>query len=230
MNKWLKLSLIILLFASISIALFFILRAFNITDIETLKELINKSGKYAIVVFIAIQVIMLVCFCFVPLNSLLIVTGIVLFGPKTAFVACLIAICFSSTILFFLGDKFGEKLAVKLIGKKELEKVQNLIDTKSKILLPISFLVPAFPDEAFCIIAGMTKMKYWYFISLNIFFHIIEIGTICFFGSSLIDWSALSVIDWVVIANLIIIDIYLLYKLEKFIDNRAKNKKINDKM
>jgi len=224
MNKWLKLSLVLGLFATISIALFFTLKAFNITDLNTLQNIILKSGRWSVIVFVVIQVFMLVCFCFVPvINGALIVMGIIIFGSKIAFVSCLIAICFSSSILFFLGDRFGEKLASKLIGKDELEKVQNLLDCKSKILLPLSFIIPGFPDEAFCIVAGMTKMKYWYFITVNIFCHIIEIGLICFLGSSLISWSTLSVFDWVVVANLIVVDIFLLFKLEKFLTNKTKN-------
>jgi len=223
MNKWLKLILIFLLFASISIAIFVILKIFNITDINTLKTIIQNSGNFAVLVFILIQVFMLVVFCFIPiLNATLVVLGIILFGPITAFISCLIAVVFSSSTLFFLGDKFGEKLACKLIGKEDLNKIQDLIDIKSKILLPLSFIIPGFPDEAFCIVAGMTKMKYLYFIAVNIFCHMIEIGLICFLGSSLINWAALTLIDWIMIVNLIIVDIYLLFKLEKYITEKSK--------
>lgn len=231
MKKWLKLIMVIALFAIVSVALFFTLKAFNITNIDTLQNIIQKTGNYGVVVFIIIQVVMLVSFCFVPvINAALIVMGIVIFGPLTAFISCLIAIVFSSSILFFLGDRFGEKLASKLIGKDELNKIQDLLDVKSKILLPMSFVIPGFPDEAFCIVAGMTKMKYWYFISINVLCHAIEIGVFCFFGSELINWKALTTIDWIVIANLIIVDIYLLFKLDKFITNKAKNNKNNTKL
>ncbi|MBO5948618.1 VTT domain-containing protein, partial [bacterium] len=115
------------------------------------------------------------------------------------------------------------------VGRKELNKIQDLIDTKSKILLPLSFIIPGFPDEAFCMVAGMTKMKYWYFITINFLCHIIEIGIICFFGSSLINWSELKLIEWIMIGNLIVIDIYLLFQLEKFINKKSKNTQKNDK-
>ncbi len=223
MNKWLKLSLVLGLFAIISIVLFVVLKCLHITDISTLKKLILASGHWGVIVFIAIQVFMLVCFCFIPIiNPSLVVMGIVIFGSKIAFISCLISICFSSTILFFLGDKFGEKLAGKIIGKNDLEKVQNVLDTKSKILLPLSFIIPGFPDEAFCIVAGMTKMKYWYFILINVFCHIIEIGLICFLGSSLIDWGSLNLLDWIIVGNIALVDIYLLFRLEKFINNKTK--------
>lgn len=226
MNKWIKLTLILLFFAIVSVAIFLVLKIFNITDTSTLKNIIASTEQYGILVFILIQVFALVCFCFVPvLNATLIVMGIVLFGPKWAFISCLISKAISASILFLIGDKFGEKLASKLIGKDELKKMQDLVDVKSKILLPLSFVIPAFPDEAFCIVAGMTKMKYWYFITINILCHAIEIGLFCFFGSSLINWSSLSAFDWVVVINLLVVDIYLLSKLEKFIEIKVKNNK-----
>ena len=230
MNKWLKLILVTLGFVVISIALFFIFKACGITDLETLKTIISNSGNWGFIVFILIQILCLVCLCFIPIiNPTLIILGIILFGAKTAFAACIIAVFFSSTILFFIGDKFGEKLIGKIVGNNELNKIQDLIDTKSKILLPLSFIIPGFPDEAFCIVAGITKMKYWYFITINVLCHIIEIGIICFFGSSLINWSSLELIDWIMIGNLIIIDIYLLFQLEKFINKKSKKQTKNDK-
>jgi len=226
MNKWFKLILILLFFAIISVVAFIVLKCFNITDMATLKSWISNTGKFGICVFILIQIVALVCFCFVPvLNATLIVTGIILFGAKWAFISCLIAKAISASILFLIGDKFGEKLAIKFIGKDDVIKMQELVDVKSKILLPLSFVIPAFPDEAFCIVAGMTKMKYWYFIIVNIFCHAIEIGIFCFFGSNLINWNSLTILDWVFVVNFIIVDVYLLSKLEKFIEYRIKNNK-----
>lgn len=224
MNKWLKIFLVILLFAGISVALYFILKALNIADIETIKQIVLNSKQYGIFVYLIITVLMLTMFCFMPLlNTALIVLGIFLFDAKTAFFVCVLSVILSNSILFFIGDKFGEKVASKLIGKEELDKAQNLIHTKSKILLPIFFLVPGLPDEALCLVAGMTKIKYWYLILISTIYHAIEIGAFCFFGSGLINWSSLTLFDWILTINLLLIDIYFLFKLEKFIENKDKN-------
>lgn len=230
MNKWLKLTLVLLGFVGISVVLFFIFKAIGITNFETLKSIILNTGNWGVIVFILLQAIFLICLCFIPITNLaLIVLGILIFGAKTAFISCMIATFLSSTVLFFLGDKFGERLMNKIIGKEEFNKIQDLLDTKSKILLPLSYIIPGFPDDAFCIAAGMTKMKYWYFITINLLCHSIEIGLICFFGSELINWSALSLLDWIMVTNFVIVDIYLLLQLEKFIDKKSKNKQKNDK-
>ena len=216
MNKWIKLILVILFFAAISIATYFIFKIFGVTDINKLKEIILASKQYGIIIYFLLLTILLTLLCFVPLlNTALVILGIALFGPLTTFIVCLCANFCSGSILFFIGDKFGESLATKFVSKEELEQAQNLIDTKSKILLPIFFLLPCLPDEALCLVAGMTKMKYWYLIIISLLYHSIEIGLFCFLGSGLIDWTSLSTIDWILLVNVLIIDIYFLFALEK---------------
>ena len=224
MNKWLKIFLVILTFALISVVLFLVLKAFGIANISTLKTLIANSGQYSYIVYTIVLAVVLVLFCFVPLlNTALAVVGIALFGAKVAFITNIIAVFISTSTLFLIGDRLGEKFASKLVGKKNLEETQNLIDHKSKFWLPILFITPGIPDEAICLVAGMTKIKYWYLILVSLLYHAVEIGLFCFFGSGLINWSNLSILDWIIVANLVIIDIYLLLKLEKFF--ASKNKK-----
>ena len=225
MNKWFKLFLIIFSFALISVVVYFILRCCGIANISALKSIILKSGKWAPIVYTIVLVLVLVCFCFIPLlNTALAVLGIALFGSKIALITNLIAIFFSTSILFFIGDKFGEKFARKIVGKKEFEETQNLLDVKSKLWLPVIFIIPGIPDEAICLVAGMTKIKYWYLMIVSLIYHAFEIGLFCFIGSDLISWSALTLFDWIIFANIIIIDIYLIKKLEKFLENKMKNK------
>ena len=222
MNKWLKIFFVILSFATISVVLYLILKAFNIANIQTLKTLINQSGKYGVIVYTIILIVVLVAFCFVPLlNTALAILGIALFGSKVAFIANIIAVFFSTSILFLIGDKLGEKFASKLVGKKNLEETQNRIDHKSKFWLPILFITPTIPDEAICLVAGMTKMKYWYVTLISIIYHSIEIGLFCFVGSGIINWSSLTTIDWIVVVNVILIDIYFLFKFEKYLDKKT---------
>lgn len=229
MKNWLKLALVIIFFALISIITYLIMRACGIADIESLRKLILDSQQYGILTFLLIEILLFILFCFVPvLNTALVLLGCLLFGAKTAFLISWLASIISSTLLFFLGDKFGEKLAVKLIGKKELEHAQDLVDSKSKLLLPIVFSIPIFPDDAICIVAGMTKMKFSFFIIITIIFRGIDNLIVCFLGSGIISWSDLSVLDWIILINMLVIDIYLIFKFQKFFENYIKNKK-NDK-
>ena len=230
MKNWLKLCFVLIIFALISVITYLILRACGIADIDSLRKLILDSKQYGILTFLLIEILLFVLFCFVPvLNTAIVVLGCILFGAKISFFISWIATIFSSIILFFLGDKFGEKIAIKLIGKKELENAQDLIDSKSKLLLPIVFTFPIFPDDALCIVAGMTKMKFSFFLIITIIFRGIDNLIVCFFGGGFIPWSELSTLDWIILINVIIVDIYLLFKFQKFFENYIKNKKNRNK-
>ena len=77
------------------------------------------------------------------------------------------------------------------------------------------FILPAVPDEALCLVASMTKMKYWYLILVSMLYHSVEFGIFCFVGSGIINWSNLTIIDWFILINVLIIDFILLLHLEK---------------
>lgn len=215
MKKWLKILFIILLFAGISVGLYFLLAALNITNIGTLRKIITSSGHYAIISYITITTLLLTFLCFVPLlNSGLIVLAIVLFKPEIAFILILSSTLLSNTLLFFIG-RFCKKFAKKLIKEADFNEIQVKITQKSKILLPILFILPGIPDESLCLVAGITNMKYWYLLLISTIYHSIEIGLFCFFGSGLIDWSTLTILDWIILLNVLVFDTAWLFKLEK---------------
>lgn len=126
--------------------------------------------------------------------------------------------------MFVLGNTFGEKLAAKLVGEESLKRTQDLVDVKSKIFLPLMFLFPVFPDDALCMVAGMTKMRYWYFATVVAIFRTVGIATICFLGSGIINWAALSLVDWFVLVNVCVFDLYVIFKLSNKLENKIKNK------
>lgn len=227
MKNWLKILLVVLVIAAISIGAYFTLKAFGITSIDGLREIIARCGAWGWIVFIALFTLCSTLLCFMPATSAtFIAVAIVLFGALKAFIICTISVFIASSLMFMLGNTVGEKAAVKLVGKDSLEKAQNLLDMKSKMLLPLMFLFPVFPDDALCMVAGMTKMKYWYFAIIVLIFRTIGIATICFLGSGLINWAELSIVDWFVLVNVVVFDIVLVFKyqdkLEKFILRRKQ--------
>ncbi len=222
MRKGIKICLTLLIIAGISTGVYFILRACGVTNIASLREIVADCGAWGWIVFIALFTLCSTLLCFIPGTSATFIgVAIILFGPAYGFIISTISVFLASSIMFVLGNTLGERVAVKLVGKESLEKAQNLIDVKSKIFLPLMFLFPVFPDDALCLVAGMTKMKYWYFAVIVAIFRTIGISTICFLGSGLINWGALSLIDWFVLINVCVFDIVLIFKyqhkIEKFI-------------
>ena len=221
MKNWLKLVLVFVVFALVSVVIFFICRACGLTDIEKIRLFVERSGKWGIAVFFVFELFATTLFCFVPiLDTAMVLLGCLLFGARVGFLVSFVVIFISSSLLFLLGDKCGEKLAEKFVGKAELEKAQDMVENKSKILLPLVFLLPCLPDDALCIAAGMTKMRYWYFAIITLIFRGLDVAIVCFFGS--LNWASFSVVDWVLMINLLIVDVYLIFKLQNWFNNRKK--------
>ena len=206
------------------ITAFLILRAFGLTNIDTIRNIISNS-KYAPLVFVLLELVLFVFFCFVPIMEAGMITlGMILFGAWEGFLLSSFSCIVSSCILFVIGDKFGEGMARKLIGKSELERAQDIVTHKSKFMLPIFFFIPGFPDDAICLVAGMTKMKFLYFFIVTTICHLLDVAIICFLGE-FINWSMLTPIDWVLLINVLIIDFYLLIKMQRYLERTNKNKK-----
>ena len=228
MKKWLKTILVLFIIAAISAGLYFILRSCGITSIEGLKSLIAQCGAWGWIVYIALFVACSILLCFIPGSSAtFIAVAIVLFGAWQALIISAISVFVASTIMFIIGNTLGERVAARIVGKESLKKAQDLIDTKSKIFLPLMFLFPVFPDDALCMAAGMTKMRYWYFATIVFIFRTIGIATICFLGSSIINWASLSIVDWFVLVNVLIFDIYAVFKISNKIEGKLKAKRKN---
>lgn len=221
--------LIILGLCLISFLIYFLLNKFNITSIKTLRNFIKQFGSASWIVFVILEVLLSVPIFVIPFEDELWVTlAIVLFGAKVGCVLSVLAMILTSSVLYLFGRKFGVKLANKIIGEKAVENVQTKLNIKSKFSLPFLYLIPLFPHDILCVTSGISKMNFVYFFIVTLLLRSIEIVAICFFGGELINWASLSGFDWFVLINLLIIDIYLLSKLQKLMEKRAE-KKTNDK-
>lgn len=81
-------------------------------------------------------------------------------GMMATFAILLIGTTISSQIMFLLGKYGGEKIAIKFVGENEVKKAQQLMETKTKVFLPIMYLLTFFPDDALCFVAGLQKMNF----------------------------------------------------------------------
>lgn len=229
MKKWIKILLVVLSVVALSVGIFFTLKALGITSIEGIRELVAKCGAWGWIVFMVLFIICSVLLCFIPgTSATFIAVSIIMFGALKGFIISTVSVFLASSLMFWIGNTLGEKTAAKIVGKDSLEKAQNLLDVKSKMLLPLMFLFPVFPDDALCMVAGMTKMRYWYFAVVVAIFRTVGIATICFLGSGFIDWSQLKITDWFVLINVCVFDIFLIFKYQNKIEKFILRKKSSE--
>ncbi len=198
----------------------------GITNIAGIRSMIDQVGVWGWLVFLILQVFVTSLLCFVPATSMtFIVCSVILFGAWKGFAISSIGVVLSSISMFLIGRFGGEKLAKRLVGEENLKKAQDLVAIKSKIYLPLMFVLPLFPDDALCMVAGMTKMKWWHFLLIVIFCRTIGVAVVCFLGSDFIKWNELSVIDWFVFISVCIIDILLIVHFANKLESKIKSKR-----
>lgn len=221
--KW---SLLILAVLGISGLAYLCCWSCGITSIDGIRTMIDKVDAWGWVLFIGLQVFVTSLLCFIPGTLMtFIICSVILFGAWKGFLLSSIGVILSSMSMFFIGRFGGEKFARKIVGEKSLNKAQELVAVKSKIYLPLMFLFPLFPDDALCMVSGMTKMKWWQFLIIVVFCRTIGVAVVCFLGSDLINWSELSIIDWFVFISVCITDVFIFVHFANKLEAKIKSKR-----
>ena len=189
----------------------------KINTAEKLKDLILSWGFWGRLGFTLISFLQVT---FIPIPSTVtIIAGALLYGPLQASLLSLAGILLGSLLAFFLGRFFGRKLVVFMVGKKTCEKWVNFLNG-AKYSFFIMMLLPIFPDDVLCLVAGLTNMSWTFFTVTNIICRPIGILTVSYFGSGyLIPYHGWGLAVWAVIIVAIIVVIVLSYKYQKQIEN-----------
>ena len=108
------------------------------------------------------------------------VAGVALFGPFKTAVYSLIGIVLGSVTAFFVGRKLGNRAVSWIIGKETLLKWQKKLKGKDSLFLTVMFLLPVFPDDVLCFVAGLSSMKVKYFLLMISISRILAVFATCY--------------------------------------------------
>lgn len=224
-RKVLKIIGLIIIYVLISCIIYLILDLSGLTSVNKIRNLISKAGGWGYLAFFVFQVITSTFVCIIPFEDELLVTvALILFGPIKGFLIASFNMFATSSLQFLIGRFLCRDIVIKFLGKESLNKYEESLKIKGELMLPVLYAIPLFPHDSLCFLAGMSKMKYWYFAIITLIMRSLEIACICFLGSGLIDFSALSILDWIILINVFIIDIYLMCKLKDFIETKLNKK------
>lgn len=167
-NKQMPYRLIIctLIFWVIASLVFFVICATGIINkinsIKALRDYIAEFGNMAVILFIT--------FCFLQVvilpvpGSIAVAAGVALFGPLKCALFSFIGIILGSITGFAIGRWIGYKAVKWIVGKDTLDKWLVKLKNKDYLILSIMFLLPMFPDDVLCFVAGLSSMTWGYFI------------------------------------------------------------------
>lgn len=218
MKRWLKITLTLFILIALTLAMYFI--GFKG---DWIKPLVEGAGFWGYIIFLLIMIPIVVFMCFVPATTFTFtLLGTQLFGALPGFIVCAIGCWISSMLMFMIGDKAGEPLVDWMIGKDARIKTQNMISDRATVLVPFMLMFPFFPDDAICMVAGLTKMKYWYFGVTSALTRTIGIGVTAFLGSGILDYASFGSFEWIVFINIALIDVILVWKFSGTVEKWLK--------
>ena len=214
---------LVLLYILLDTGFFMVIR-----DKQSLQEYLETKGAWMPVLYVVLQYLQVVI---LPIPSTVsTLAGVALFGPLQTLLYSLIGIMLGSFTAFFIGRKLGYKAVAWIVGKETLEKWQAKLKGKDNLLLSMMFVLPVFPDDVLCFIAGLSSMSTRYFAIMLTISRILAISVTCY-SIDLIPfntWWGLSI--WAVFFALVIVVFTLAYKnldkIQAWMSNRfGKNKK-----
>ena len=172
-----KVILCLLIFIDVAAVIFYILALSGflakINSVDALRGYIEAAGSWAALLFILfgfLQVVLLP----IP-GSVAVAVGVAMFGPLKCSIFSFIGILLGSVVAFGIGRWVGYGAVAFIVGRQELDKWLKKMKGKDYLVLTLMFLLPMFPDDILCFVAGLSSMTVVYFIIMIIITRFISI-------------------------------------------------------
>lgn len=224
MSKWKKIFRISLVLLIIVLALFLtflVLKSLNLWEklnsVEKFRQFILNLGFWGRSIFVIFQFLQVT---FIPIPSpILIIAGSLIYGTFQATILSLAGILLGSAVAFFLGRVFGKKIVNFMVGEEASTKWCKFL-CNYKISFIIMMLLPFFPDDILCLVAGLTDMSWTYFMTTQFLTRPIGIFCVSYFSNGeVIPYHGYGLIIWAIIIIVSLCLIYFSGKYSKQIEN-----------
>lgn len=195
--------------------------------IEKLTALIRNTGEWGMVVFVLIQILQVVILplpavvCYVP--------GSQIWGAGIATLLASAGVVVGSVIAYCIGRFFGKKAVIWIAGKEATDKYITYIGNRGKVIFVLMQILPFFPDDILCMIAGLTSMSFPFFLGVMVIVRPLIIAAYCYLGNgSLIPFSGWGIPVWIAIFAVCIVIALLSLKyqdrIEKWLVSKFRKK------
>ena len=225
-----KASISVYLFLLFCLALVYILqktgffRLINSTD--GLQSYLERAGLWMPTLYVILQYLQVII---LPIPSVVsTVAGVALFGAFKTMIFSLIGILLGSITAFFIGRRLGYKAVAWIVGEEALKKWQKKLKGKDNLVLTLAFILPLFPDDILCFVAGLSSMSVRYFLIMVGVARSIGVACTCY-SFDFIPWNTWwGILIWSAIIGLIVLGFIFVYKymdrIQTFFQKLHKNK------
>ena len=219
LNHTQKLAILIVI---ITIGVLFLWEPFTevLSNPEKTRIVIESYGSLAPLAFIIISFLQVL---FAPIPGQL--TGVIggyVFGVVKGTIYSMIGVVIGSVFAFYLGRKLGRPFVEKKINEKTLNKFDKIIKEKGTLALFLIFVLPIFPDDILCYVAGLTRMKTRNFIIVTLLGRLPGMFTWNLIGAG-IYYNDIRIYILVALGSMLILFLYIKRKkVERIIFGRLK--------
>lgn len=152
----------------VCIFFYFALKEQIFTSEEKMQLLLKKSGYFAPVIFVIIQIVQVV----IPIipGGISQGVGVLIFGPWWGFVYNYVGIVLGSIIAFLIARKYGLPLINKMFKKELVDKYIGWLNKGKKFeaFFALAIFLPVAPDDFLCYFAGVTNISVKKFVAIII--------------------------------------------------------------
>ena len=134
----------------------------KINSVEALREVIAGAGMWAGLVYFVLQM-MTVIIAPIPSNISM-MAGALALGFWPAMILGVLAVVVGSVIVFLAARALGRNAVQRFLDKGVMDKYLPIIEEKQDVFLFLTMLFPFFPDDALCMLAGLTNIPLGRFV------------------------------------------------------------------
>ncbi len=199
----------------------------SINSVEKIRQLILSLGFWGRAAFVFLQFLQVT---FLPIPSTIsTLAGVLVYGPLQASLLSLAGILLGSVVAFLLGRTFGTKVVQFMVGEESCKKWEKFL-SDAKYSFFVMMVLPIFPDDILCLVAGLTDMSWNFFVYTNLIARPIGIFMTCYLGSGhIIPYHGWGLVVWAILAVVVAFLLYFSFKyrqkIEHFLKTKFKSKK-----
>lgn len=134
----------------------------KINSVEALREVIAGAGMWAGLVYFVLQM-MTVIIAPIPSNISM-MAGALALGFWPAMILGVLAVVVGSVVVFLAARALGRSAVQRFLDKGVMDKYLPIIEEKQDMFLFLTMLFPFFPDDALCMLAGLTNISLGRFV------------------------------------------------------------------
>ncbi|MDS0294052.1 TVP38/TMEM64 family protein [Halogeometricum luteum] len=133
-------------------------------DPEWIRSAVAGLGPYAAPAFVLVQALQVI-FAPIPGQALGVVGGY-LFGVAAGTAYSMLGVLAGSAVVFALARRYGRPFVERVVADDVLDRFDAFAESHGVVGLFVVFLLPTFPDDAVCALAGLTGIRLRTFLAL----------------------------------------------------------------